>query len=410
MLHLIRTGSKNIQRLLLAFVLLIVAQPVFAQGAPAPSIFDNALALTLIVLMILLLIIIGLLAYILIGAADLKVKKAKKAGRFFAPAAASMVLFLLLSSSSLFAQGGTTTPAPAPAAEGIGGLASSTFWIMASVIFLELLIIIGLLLNIRSLLRVEREKVAEGTPEAAAAVEAKRNRLSWWDRFNSLRPMAQESSLDLGHDYDGIRELNNRLPPWWLYGFYLTIIFAGIYLWRYHVSHTAPSSREEYETAVAKGEAEVKEYQKLKGDNVDENTVTFLAGKEDLDAGRELFTNGPCVTCHGKDGGGIVMGQPGVGPNLTDEYWLHGGSIKNIFTTIKYGVAGKGMQSWESTYSAKQIAQLSSFVKSLKGTKPAQAKEKQGDLYVEEVVKPATDTLKLNKDSLAAKENKVAMN
>jgi cytochrome c oxidase cbb3-type subunit 3 len=161
---------------------------------------------------------------------------------------------------------------------------------------------------------------------------------------------------------------------------------------------------------VAEADLKVKEYLKMKGDNVDENTVTFLSGKEDLDAGRELFTNGPCISCHGKDGSGIVMGQPGVGPNLTDDYWLHGGSVKNIFTTIKYGVTGKGMQSWESAFSAKQIAQLASYVKSLHGTKPAVAKEKQGDLYIEEQTKPASDSLKSINDSLRTKDNKVAVN
>jgi cytochrome c oxidase cbb3-type subunit 3 len=181
-------------------------------------------------------------------------------------------------------------------------------------------------------------------------------------------------------------------------------------LWRYHVSHSAPLSKEEFETSVAKGEREVAEYLKMKGDNVDENTVVFLSNKEDIETGKSLFTNGPCVSCHGNDGSGIVMGQPGIGPNLTDDYWLHGGSIKNIFTTIKYGFPIKGMQSWESTFSAKQIAQLASYVKSLHGTKPANAKEKQGDLYIEEQAKPATDSLKNINDSLKAKDNKVVMN
>ena len=397
------------QRLLVVFLLLFIAQPVWAEGPPAPSIFSNALAITLIVLMIILLIIIGILGFILIGAADLKMKKEKKAKTV--PAVAIVLTFLLLSSSTLFAQaGGTTAQIVTDTVNGIGGMDTSTFWVMASVIFLELLIIIVLLLNIRVLLKTEREKIAEPVAETAEVTAAKRNRLTWWDRFNSLRPVSQEAELDLGHDYDGIRELNNRLPPWWLYGFYITIIFAGIYLWRFHVSHSAPSSKEEYERAIADADLKVKEYLKMKGDNVDENTVTLLSDKADLDAGMSLFTNGACATCHGKDGSGIVMGQPGVGPNLTDDYWLHGGSIKNIFTTIKYGVSGKGMQAWESTYSAKQMAQLASYIKSLHGTKPAAVKEKQGDLYIEEQTTPASDSLKNINDSLKAKDNKVAVN
>jgi cytochrome c oxidase cbb3-type subunit 3 len=415
MLQFISKKSRNIQRLLVVLLLIVCSQPVFAQGAPAPSIFDNTLAVTLIVLMILLLIIIAILAYILIGAADLRVRKNKKTQSTPAVSpsiAASLVTILLMSSSALFAQGGSTPASTntTNAATTISGMSSGTFWIMASVIFLELLIIIAMLLNIRILLKAEREKFAEPAAETAEAIAAKRNRLTWWDRFNKLRPVSQEADLDLGHDYDGIRELNNRLPPWWLYGFYATIIFAAVYLWRFHVSHTGPSSKEEYERAVADADLKVKEYLKMKGDNVDENTVTFLSSKDDLEAGKELFTNGPCVSCHGKDGSGIVMGQPGVGPNLTDDYWLHGGSIKNIFTTIKYGVAGKGMQSWESTFSAKQIAQLASYVKSLHGTNPKPAKDKQGELYTDEPVKPATDSLKNINDSLKTKDNNVAVN
>ncbi len=411
MLPFIRKISKTILRVLGVFLLISVTTPVWAAGPPEPSIFSNPLALTFITLMILLLIIIGILGYILIGAADLKLKKEKRS----TPVAASaMVLFfLLLSSSSLFAQGGTAAePAAQAATSNIGGMAPSTFYVMAAVVFLELLIIITLLLNIRFLLKKEKERIAEPVTEAeiARAAEEKRNHLSWWDKFNSLRPVSQEADLDLGHDYDGIRELNNRLPPWWLYGFYLTIIFAAVYLWRFHISHTGPSSKEEYETAVAKAELKEKEYLKMKGENIDENTVVFLSDKANLDAGKAIFEKGACISCHGTDASGIVFGQPGVGPNLTDDYWLNGGSIKNIFTTIKYGVAGKGMQAWASTYSAKEIAQIASYIKSLHGTKPAKVKDPQGELYKEEDTKPATDSLKIMNDSIKAKDNKVAMN
>ena len=137
----------------------------------------------------------------------------------------------------------------------IGGMSASTFYIMASVIFLELVIILVLLINIRFLLKVEKEKVEAAVVEIQTEVERK-PRLSWWDKFNKFHPVEQEAELDLGHDYDGIRELNNRLPPWWMYGFYLTIIVAGIYLWRFHVSHTAPSSKEEFEIVSGKWRTE----------------------------------------------------------------------------------------------------------------------------------------------------------
>jgi cytochrome c oxidase cbb3-type subunit 3 len=409
MLPIIHKRTGNILRLTIVLLLIGFCQPLWAAGPPEPSVFSNPLAVTFIVLMLLLLIVIGILAHILIGAADVKLKK-RKAGT--QATAAAMMLFLLLNGSSLFAQAGDTTAQTTTAASSIAGMSASAFYIMISVIFLELLIIIVLLINIKFLLKAEKAKVMELVVEKAVMDEAKKSRLSWWDRFNKLRPVSQEAELDLGHDYDGIRELNNRLPPWWLYGFYASILFAVIYLWRFHVSHTGPSSKEEYERAVARAELKEKEYLRMKGENIDENTVVFLSDKANLDAGKTIFEKGACVSCHGSDGSGIVFGQPGVGPNLTDDYWLNGGSIKNVFTTIKYGVSGKGMQAWANTYSAKEMAQVASYIKSLHGAKVPKAKDPQGELYKEEsgTASPATDSLKIIADSIKAKDNKVAMN
>lgn len=374
---------------LLAVSLLFSIQPVWAAGPPAPSIFSNPLAVTFIVLMLLLLIVIGILANIVIGAADVRLKRKKKATN---PVIASVAAILLMLVPSLaFAQGGTTAETAKTASKTIAGMDSSTFYIMLTVLFVELAVIIVLLLNIKFLLKQEKEKLAEPVTEQEkiAFEKEKADRLSWWDRFNSLRPVSQEADLDLGHEYDGIRELNNRLPPWWLYGFYLTIVFAAIYLWRFHVSHTGPSSKQEYETSVARADQRVQEYLKLKGESVDENTVTLLTGAEDLAAGKAIFTDpSKCPTCHMADGGGNA-----IGPNLTDDYWIYGGNIKNLFKTIKYGT-NKGMRSWKDDLSAKQIAQVASYVKSLHGTKPANPKAPQGELYTEEPVKPAADTTK----------------
>ena len=125
--------------------------------------------------------------------------------------------------------------------------------------------------------------------------------------------------------------------------------------------------------------------------NVDENTVTQLMDASDLDAGKKIFTT-MCAACHAADGGGTV------GPNLTDDYWLHGGGIKNVFKTITYGWPDKGMKSWKDDYSALQIQQIASYVLSLHGTKPATPKEPQGTLYKESDA-PAADSSK--KDSTA---------
>jgi cytochrome c oxidase cbb3-type subunit 3 len=353
---------------------LIAVTPLWAAGPPAPSILSNPLAITLLVLMALLLIIIGVLANILIGAAELKLKKNK--------ASVNILAFLLgatfLNQGDLWAQEVVAEAAP----KMIGGMNASTFYLIATVLFLELFIIIALLMNIRFLIRVEKKKLASASVTNEPIKEKKLKQLSWWDRINLFKPIDEEKDLDLGHDYDGIRELDNRLPPWWLYGFYITIIFAAIYLYRFHVSHSAPSSKEEFEMAVTKGEADVKAYLKLKGESVDENTVTLLTSAEDIAAGQKIFlTPGKCVTCHGEEGGGNA-----VGPNLVDDYWIYSGDIKTIFKTVKYG-AKNGMKSWKDELSAKQMAQVSSYIKSLKGTKPKNPKEPQGNLYIEDGAK-----------------------
>jgi cytochrome c oxidase cbb3-type subunit 3 len=146
--------------------------------------------------------------------------------------------------------------------------------------------------------------------------------------------------MTLDHDYDGIRELDNNLPPWWLYGFYVCIIFSGIYLYRFHVSRSAPSSRQEYETAMANAEIEKEAYLKSAANKVDENTVTLLTDASALGEGQKIYSSS-CAPCHGAEGQGVV------GPNLTDDYWLHKGSVKDVFKTIKYGVPEKGMKSWK---------------------------------------------------------------
>ncbi len=259
-------------------------QPAWSAGPPAPSLFNNPLAITFIIIMLLLLIVIGILANIVVGAADVRLKKrlSEKKNR-----PGILTALLLLSSSVLRAQDAAGA-AKTSAARTIGGMDATAFYIMVAVLFLELAVIIGLLINIKFLLRQEKEKLDAPVPEKAevAIEKAKEDRLSWWDRFNKLRPVSQEAELDLGHEYDGIRELNNRLPPWWLYGFYVTILFAAIYLWRFHVSHTGPSSVEEYERSVARAEIRVQEYLKKKGEAIDENTVTLLTSAEDIEAGK----------------------------------------------------------------------------------------------------------------------------
>lgn len=216
----------------------------------------------------------------------------------------------------------------------------------------------------------------------------------WWSQldaklFTKAIPLEKEADHLLDHDYDGIKELDNSLPPWWKYGFYFTILVAVIYFFRFHVLHTGPTPEQEYDKEMATAAKQVEEYRKKAGEMVDEKTVT-MADAAGIAEGQKIFQTN-CFACHG------AKGEGGVGPNLTDNYWLHGGTINDVFKTIKYGVPEKGMQAWEKTYSPSQIRDLASYVKSLVGTNPPNGKAPQGDAFEEK----GTDTKPAAKDSTA---------
>jgi cytochrome c oxidase cbb3-type subunit 3 len=355
---------------------LISSSGLFAQ-APVPDAMEDPFVVVMVVIMVILALIIGLLAWVVLGSAQLYLQKwkqqeeeEKKKSNPVTTTVTSVVALLLLSTVAKADEGAAAVTAR------VHNLSDTTFYTMTGVIFLELIVIGALLYNLRVLLEIRRKKAV-----AANGAPAKPT-VTWWDKVNKFKPVEQEESIDLGHEYDGIRELDNRLPPWWLYGFYCTIFFAVIYLWRFHVSHTAPLSGEEYQLAVKEADIKRAEYLKNAANNVDESTVKLLTESTDLAAGQKVFES-LCAACHGKKGEG------GVGPNLTDEYWLHGGGIKDVFKTIKYGVPEKGMKSWKDDYSPGQIAQIASYIKSLKGTNPPNGKAPQGTVYKEETA--ATD-------------------
>jgi cytochrome c oxidase cbb3-type subunit III len=199
----------------------------------------------------------------------------------------------------------------------------------------------------------------------------------FWNRFHESVPVAKEETVATGHEYDGIRELDNQLPSWWLYGFYASILFGVIYLVNYHVIGTGLSQAEEYEVAMQKADKEVSIYLASLDNLVDENSVSVSAEIADLNAGRAIYESN-CAVCHAKDGGG------GVGPNFTDKNWIHGGDIKSIFKTIKYGVPSKGMISWEAQLSPKKISQVANYIYTLEGQPTADPKEPQGELFERE--------------------------
>ena len=357
----------------------------FAAGPPKVSDLSNPLAQVLLVIIVGLLLAIGLLANVILGAAQVYLQRFKDERKKSGTTAvkALMVAMICLTSVSLFAAATPADPAATAVVETtIAGLSFTSFYVLLGVIGLELLIMIVLLINLKKLLTKESLVMAEAAIADNEPIVVRESAfIKWWDKVNSFKPIQEESTIDLGHNYDGIRELDNRLPPWWLYGFYLCIIFAGVYLYRYHVAHSAPLSAEELSISLEKAAIDKEEYLKKSANNVDENTVTYLSSPADHEAAQKIFYT-ICAACHLPDGGGSV------GPNLTDAYWIHGGGIKDIFKTLKYGWPEKGMKSWKDDYSPVQLAQLASYVKSLQGTKPAKPKEPQGVLYEEKA--PAT--------------------
>jgi cytochrome c oxidase cbb3-type subunit III len=189
-------------------------------------------------------------------------------------------------------------------------------------------------------------------------------------------PIEKEAEIMMDHDYDGIKELDSKIPPWFSWLFILTIIFAAYYMLQYHVFASGKVSQQEYELEMKKA-AEEKESLIKSGALVNEETVQLLTDVASLQKGKEIF-EANCIACHAADGGGIV------GPNLTDDFWIHGGGIKNVFKTIKYGVVEKGMIAWQTQLNANQMQDVASYVLSLHGTKPAMPKAPEGQLWKED--------------------------
>jgi cytochrome c oxidase cbb3-type subunit 3 len=374
-----RINNKVYKALLAAAIVLCAAPAALADGGGQPpkesSIYDP-FVIMMVIIMLILLLAIGLLANVVLGAAGYYYQKQKereqqKTGA--STAATITTIALLLFAVPVFAQDTEATAAAVQTASPFGNLSETSFYLIVGVTGIELLVIFVLLYQLRVFL--SKEKLQQQLATEAAV--AQKPRVSIWDKMNKFRPVEQEAQIDLGHEYDGIRELDNRLPPWWLYGFYVSIIFAVVYLWRYHVSQTAPLSVEEFQIAMTQAEVQKTLYLKKSASNVDENTVKLLTEAADIAGGEKVYMQN-CAACHGKAGEGTV------GPNLTDDYWLHGGGLKDVFKTVKYGWPEKGMRSWKDDLSPVQIAQVTSYIKSIHGTNPPNAKAQQGELYKEE--------------------------
>ena len=194
------------------------------------------------------------------------------------------------------------------------------------------------------------------------------------EKNNITKDELTGDELLVNHDYDGIQELNNPMPKWWLWIFYISIIFAVVYMVRYHVMKTGDLQDEEYakEMADAVMKMKPKASTELSAFN-----VTILTDEVSIIAGKAIFDKN-CMVCH------LAKGEGLVGPNLTDKYWIHGGSIGDIYKIIEVGNSSKGMISWKGQLTPKQIQEVGSFILSLQGSNPPNAKAPEGELYTAE--------------------------
>lgn len=245
-------------------------------------------------------------------------------------------------------------------------------------LFLVLLILIAIEAIIGALENVMLQKLDKEAKARFLASRESKFKFTWikstYKKLLGSKPIEEEGEIILDHNYDGIKELDNSLPPWWVYSFYISIIFAVIYLLRYQVFDGA-SQIDEYETELAEAKIAIEEYKKTAKDLVDFNTVELLTDASDISAGKTIFDT-YCVACHMPDGGG------GIGPNLTDTHWILGGGIKNVFKTVSEGGrSGKGMISWKQSLKPVEIAQVASYVLQFQGTTPANPKPPEGEIW-----------------------------
>ncbi len=216
------------------------------------------------------------------------------------------------------------------------------------------LILLGVVLYLKSVL----VQILE-----AIGIENKRYRFfkkrefKFGKRMTNVVPIEKEKDILMDHEYDGIQELDNVLPPWWLWMFYLSIVFAVVFIFHFHIFKTGDLQYEAYHKEVARAEKEVQAYLEANAMNITADDVVLLTDAESIAQGKKLFSR-ECVTCHGD------KGQGGTGANLTDDYWIYGNQIGDVFNTISAG-GNNGMQSWSSTYNPKQIQLIASYVLSI---------------------------------------------
>ncbi len=377
----------------LALLKLVTATAQTTNTAPAQATDSgyNQLAILLILMIIVLAFVIWGMGQVLTALGRQLVDKEKNSSKVLT---SIFIIGLSLFTQVSFAQAAPTTTEPVKAAANYGGLSQSAFEILLAVIGIEIIVILFLVFSIRRM-------YTELLPQKIKVAGQKSKLAAWWSRmdkriFTKAVAVEKEADVLLDHDYDGIQELDNALPPWWKYGFYITIVVGFIYLLNFHVFGIGKNPTEEYNAEMENARIEKERYEANNKDRIDENNVP-MADAAGIKEGERLY-EANCIACHLKGGAGSV------GPNLTDDYWLHKGSLNDIYNTIKVGYPDKGMQSWSSQFNPKQISYLTSYIKSLHGSNPPNAKAAQGELFTEAAAAPtaATDSAAVIKPDSAA--------
>lgn len=360
---------------LLISALLLSAGNLYAQTAAAPQMASNneglfwAVALAAILGLAVIIILLARVLLVIITNRDKNAANAPKSGNLptlFAPFAL-LGLLALGNTQDAFAWQAASDAAAAAAPTSNFMLQYIGHILALLVVFIEFIIIVYLVSIIYKVLH-----------EFNYVRKMPKKRSAWqtlWEEANSLQPIEREAEVMTNHEYDGIRELDNQLPPWWVYGFYLTIAFSGIYLLNYHVLNVSPLSIQEYKNELAAAEEMKAAMQKTtKVVQIDENAVEALTDPGVLTKGEAKFKS-LCSPCHGQLGEGLA------GPNLTDDYWVHGGGIVNIYKIIKNGVVEKGMAAWGKQISPQDMQAIASYILTLHGTNPPNGKKPEGELY-----------------------------
>jgi len=251
-------------------------------------------------------------------------------------------------------------------------------------LFVFLFLLIAIEITMKAIDNITYQMLTEEQKEQLAVASTVSYKESVWfknlmQKLTKTEPIENELDILLDHDYDGIKELDNNLPPWWVYLFYASIVFGVVYFVHFELMG-GDNQEMELKRELAQAKIDVAEYMKTAPDLMDEKTVTLLTEPGDLAEGKTIFTTN-CAVCHRADAGGQI------GPNLTDDHWILGGGIKNIFhTLVNGGRDGKGMISWKGTLKPKEMQKVASYIISLKGSNPVDPKAPDGEIWVEEVV------------------------